>query len=120
MWKSIREKDLEGVKHALEEGADVSATLHGKDPFLTAACRMGHLEIVRLLIDKGADVNSVCHRKWSPLMCATVGSHHDIVDLLLDSGANVHYEHNGDTAYSLAVEGLEAQKKLMERLETRM
>ncbi len=55
---AAREGNIEAIKQAIADGADVNAKgIGGFSPLLIAAME-GHNEVVELLIAKGADVNA--------------------------------------------------------------
>ena len=89
--QSVHKNFIEGVKHALENGANVHIM---NDENLRIATENGQTEIVKLLLYNGADVhakNDIC------LQNASFHGYYDIVKLLLDNGADVH----ADQDYSL-------------------
>ncbi|MFW9983019.1 MAG: ankyrin repeat domain-containing protein [Candidatus Thorarchaeota archaeon] len=90
LHESAEEGNLEGVKNALEEGANLNAIDgRGMKPIHWAALR-GHKEIVSILLEKGADVNSTNFADWTPLMHASMEGHFEIVQILIQKGANVN------------------------------
>ncbi|XP_035682104.1 poly [ADP-ribose] polymerase tankyrase-2-like isoform X2 [Branchiostoma floridae] len=85
---------LEGVKAALEAGADIDyeepashATLIGTALFI--ACDLGHVDIVRLLLRKGASLVKRTFSAFTPLHGAAYEGRTEIVDLLVQHGATV-------------------------------
>jgi len=77
--------DLEGVKRALEAGADVKAKNTMGDTALMLASKNGNTEIVKLLIEKGADVNAKDSKGNTALMLASKEQHTEIVNLLKEA-----------------------------------
>jgi hypothetical protein len=84
----VKEGDVESVKLALENGADVHAE---NDSALRWASRYGHIEVVKLLLEHGADVHA---ENDSALQLASRYGHAEIVKLLLEYGADVHAEND--------------------------
>ena len=84
---AARKGDLDGVKAALQKGANIEAkTRHGVTPLYYAASN-GHLEIVQLLADKGANVSvSDTFYKFSALGFAIDRNHSDVAVYLLKKG----------------------------------
>ncbi|MBS3067322.1 ankyrin repeat domain-containing protein [Candidatus Micrarchaeota archaeon] len=92
--------DLEGVKQALDKGAEVN----GKEPqigatALIAASIMGHTEIMKLLVEKEANVNAADNNAFTPLIYSAAKGNVEGIKLLLEHGANVDTRNaNGETA----------------------
>ena len=83
--------DIDQVKQAIVEGADVTqADIAGRMPLFLAASE-GHAAIAVLLIEKGADV-SMEYRLfgWRPLHVAANAGHLDVVEILIEHGADVN------------------------------
>ena len=55
LYFSARDGYLDGVKHALENGADVH---YNNDCVLGLTCLWGHLDTVKFLVKKGANINA--------------------------------------------------------------
>ncbi|MFW9889160.1 MAG: ankyrin repeat domain-containing protein [Candidatus Thorarchaeota archaeon] len=90
LHESAHDGDLEGVKQAIANGADVEATDgRGMKPIHWAALR-GYKEIVVVLLESGADVNGQNSAEWTPVMHASMEGHIEIVRILLDNGAEVN------------------------------
>lgn len=82
--------DLEGVKEALKNGANVDST----EPqigatALIAASICGNNDIIKLLLEKGAEVNAVDKNAFTPLMYSATSGNAGAVKLLLDKKADV-------------------------------
>lgn len=87
---AIRSTQLEAVKAALAEGADIEeADIHGcKGLPLRTACFVGKLDIVNELLERGADPNPPGgDGTGAPLRLALRCNHIDIAALLLAKGA---------------------------------
>jgi ankyrin repeat protein len=84
--------NIEAVKQAIADGADVNAKKrrNGYTP-LQSAARNDHKEIVELLIAKDADVNAKGGLEGStPLHEAASDGRKEVVELLIDNGADVN------------------------------
>jgi len=81
--------NIESVKQALNDGADVNAKPWGSTPLYEAAL-YGEKEIAELLIANGADVNAKDHREQTPLHLAASLGYKGIVELLITKGADVN------------------------------
>ncbi len=93
--------DIEGIRRALKDGADVN----GEDKsLLSFAAMRGSAEMVKLMLDHGADIESKIFGRTA-LMWAAERGDTDIVILLLDNGANIEAKDDvmGWTALWLAV-----------------
>jgi len=86
---SIHSEHYDGIKLAIDHGADVKAVdVEGRTPLLFAAnSDLLPLNTVKLLIDHGADVNAKNMYGNTPLYLAKLHGNTPIVDLLLKSGA---------------------------------
>ncbi|MFW9893065.1 MAG: ankyrin repeat domain-containing protein [Candidatus Thorarchaeota archaeon] len=90
LLESAEVGDFEGVKKALDDGANPKAVDgRGMKSIHWAALR-GHYEIVSILLDRGADVNSSNSADWTPIMHASMEGYFEIVELLIQNGANVN------------------------------
>ncbi len=65
--------DLDGVRLALEKGADVNAKDSLGRTALMLACQQGFLDVARALVEAGADVNARDAHGRTPLMYACGG-----------------------------------------------
>ena len=102
LLSSIRYKDADGVRRAIEAGENVNEIIPGKtgvSPLLLAVDKED-TEIVRLLIDAGADVNHILPKQGfqsnsstgiSALLMAVNKENAEIVRLLIEAGADVNH-----------------------------
>jgi ankyrin len=114
LWSAASEGDLEGVKAALEDGADANYATQEKDGrigVLHVAAQAGHADIVALLLSRGANVNIVDKLGDTPLATALGEAvfslkrnvEYSVAELLIASGANVrHADKSGMTPLHLA------------------
>lgn len=92
---AIHEGDMEGVKKALNEGAEANFYFGDEprhSPFIAAAYA-GNREIMELLIKEGADIKLA-----APIVAAYMSGHREIVKWLIDIGANVDARDHNDFA----------------------
>lgn len=101
LLSSIRNKDADGVRRAMEAGENVNEPFPGRtgaSPLLLAV-EEENTEIIRLLIDAGADVNYVLPEQGfgssntsgvSALLVAVDKGNSEILRLLIDAGADVN------------------------------
>ncbi|MCW5156417.1 ankyrin repeat domain-containing protein [Burkholderia cenocepacia] len=88
-----KEGNLEGVKEALSNGADIHAAseegeYEGRtDDALVEAAENGHLEVVNYLIDQGANIHA---EDDSALIYSAYHGHLPVVQYLVERGANIH------------------------------
>ncbi len=83
--------DIDQVKQAIAEGADVNQADHASRLPLFLAASKGHAAIAVLLIEKGADVSMEDQLLgWRPLHVAANAGHLDVVEILIEHGADVN------------------------------
>lgn len=86
LFAAVEANDIEAVKQAIEEGAEVnSKNRYGNTPLHWSA-EHGHTEIVKLLIENAANVNDKDEDGIIPLQWATWSEYADIVSLLKQHG----------------------------------
>jgi ankyrin repeat protein len=68
-------------------GLDVDRRDQFGDTPLTAAARVGHLDVARKLLDAGARTDNCSQVFGTPLMAATRNGHHHIMHELIERGA---------------------------------
>lgn len=80
------ENDLEGVKTALEKGANIHTRTKNGSAFICAVSN-GNTEMAEFLLSKGADIEEKC-RQGTPLSIAACGHHAEMIRFLAAKGAN--------------------------------
>ena len=78
-------ENLEGIKDALERGADIDAKDKQGDNALIWAAYKGNTVIVRFLIEKGANVNAKNIYGWDALVYAERECNAKMIELLKES-----------------------------------
>jgi len=86
--------DLDKVKYALDNGADVNALDENQHSALMLAAYNGHHHILKVLIDKGATIDAVDATNRTPLMFASTGPFVQAVEMLIKAGADVNATDN--------------------------
>jgi ankyrin repeat protein len=87
---SSRNGDLDGVKKALDDGANIAQKCgKGMDAMIWASLR-GNTTVVAELLGRGADINTTNDAGWTPIIQASAGGYQDLVMLLLEKGADVN------------------------------
>jgi ankyrin repeat protein len=85
--KLVTKNDLEGVKKALENNANVNSEDTNKRSILLIATNNGNIEMAKLLVEYGADVNLQSDNMDSPFLYAGASGQVELVKLFLDHGA---------------------------------
>lgn len=86
---AINYGNVEMVKKALYEGADINARNSERDTALVTAAFRGHTEVVNLLLEQGADIETKVQKGATALTVATLKGYFDIVRLLVEHGADI-------------------------------
>lgn len=99
IWAAAYNGDLQGIKDALAQGAEINSKSDvGKTPLMHAALS-GEMGAIKLLIDSGSDLNARSREGDTAMMHACFRNHADAVKLLIDAGADVDARsHDGSTA----------------------
>jgi cytohesin len=88
--EAAEEGNVEAVKQAIADGADVNSKGDiGRTPLHWAAYE-GHKEIAELLISEGADVNAKADGGGTPLHQAAYEGHKEVAELLIAKGADAN------------------------------
>ncbi|WP_333627435.1 ankyrin repeat domain-containing protein [Sphingobacterium siyangense] len=85
--KLVTKNDLQGVKKALENNANVNSEDTNKRSILLIATKNGNIEMAKLLVEYGADVNLQADNMDSPFLYAGASGQVELVKLFLDHGA---------------------------------
>ena len=103
-----KEGNLEEVKSAIDEGANV----HAYDDYaLRYASRSGHLEIVKFLVENGANIHA---DDDYALRWASTKGHLETVKYLVKHGADIHAHDDYALGFASAYGHLEVVKYLVE------
>jgi ankyrin repeat protein len=101
IFKAINENDLNEVKNAINQGANINAQLEKYEDYgnpgwtpLMAATASNTLEIVNYLLDKGADISLRNSNGSTVLDLACRRGRLKVVTLLLEKGADIHTKDN--------------------------
>lgn len=89
LFQAARDGDLNGVKDALKNGADIEAKESYGDTALNLAAENGHLELVKYLIETGANIENLGGAAKTPIMNAAFAGHAEIVIVLIAHGAKI-------------------------------
>ena len=112
--------NLNQIRDALRDGANVEGTAYNKFPALHSAAMKGHADAVALLLDNGANVNRVADFENSALNMAASDGHAEVIRVLLDRGADVCYKSADGTAGDIArARGYEGVAELLKTAETK-
>eukprot|EP00947_MAST-08B_sp_MAST-8B-sp1_P003946 g3946.t1 len=93
LFKAVQAGDEDGVKEALQSGADVDKArpidmrCDGETSLWIAADK-GHDNIVALLLEEGADKDKAAAEDRTPLFAAAMRGHETTVALLLEAGVD--------------------------------
>ncbi|MGY5877206.1 MAG: ankyrin repeat domain-containing protein [Candidatus Thorarchaeota archaeon] len=86
LTRSAESGDLDGVKQALKDGANIDAQEKTfSDTALHLAASKGHIEIVRFLLEQGANLLIENGVDMTPVHLAARDGHPEIIKVLLDS-----------------------------------
>ena len=120
LFKAIRNGQIEMVKEAIANGANVNTFNINMVSPLHYAVSSSQNDIVKLLISKGADVNFIGgNRGFSPLIVAVFVDNVEGVRMLLANGADINAKDghtNGESPlfYSLNSGNIEITKMLID------
>ena len=90
LHEAVETGDIDQVKQAIAEGADVNQADYASRLPLYLAASKGHAAIAVLLIEKGADVSMEYPLlRWRPLHVAAWAGHLDVVEILIEHGADM-------------------------------
>jgi len=116
--QAAEDGNLQSVKNALSDGADINAKDKNGVPVLMWAANNGHFEVVKLLLDRGADVNvKRTDIGTTALLVASLQGHTEVVKLLIAAKADVNAKAtiNGNDYTPLSVAKNKEIKELLEK-----
>lgn len=94
---AVKNNDIQAVRKALENGADVNTTNNSRRSLLLIATNKTNIEMAKLLVKYGADVNQQADNLDSPFLYAGASGQTELVQLFLNHGArfDVFNRYNG-------------------------
>ncbi|WP_353164862.1 ankyrin repeat domain-containing protein [Empedobacter brevis] len=94
---AVKNNDIQAVRKALENGADVNTTDNSRRSLLLIATNKTNIEMAKLLVKYGADVNQQADNLDSPFLYAGASGQTELVQLFLNHGArfDVFNRYNG-------------------------
>ena len=103
LMKAARDGNIEAVKRAIENGAEVDYhTEKGKTALMVAASN-GHTEAVKLLLDHGAEIDRQDNFGTTAIIVAATAAQTQTAELLAQRGADpTHKDSSGGSALSNA------------------
>ncbi|WP_441897248.1 ankyrin repeat domain-containing protein [Microbacterium sp.] len=81
--------DADGIRSALDDGADLETRGEGGMTALITATKANHIEAAQTLLDAGADVNAQDDIQDSAFLYAGARGHDEILRLTLEHGADL-------------------------------
>ena len=88
VWDAAEKGDLDGVKAAVENGADIEERGWTEGTALHCACLDGHTLVAEYLIERGAEINCRDKDGYLPIHMACWRGHLDTVKLLINKGSD--------------------------------
>ena len=104
IWEATVAGDVDAVRRAIGDGAEVDAVSPDGAPLVLMAAALGHLDILVALLDAGAQINAAHAANGSTaLHAAAFLGHAEVAELLLARGSDVDaLSQDGLTARQLA------------------
>lgn len=90
MFQAVSTRDLQAVRHALEDGLDIDIVDETGNTPLQYSALIGDTAMVSLLLDNGAQIDRQTTLGMTALMTACANNQAKVVRLLLARGANPH------------------------------
>ena len=94
--KSVQINYLNGIKKAIDRGADINIKINFGWTALISASYFGHLDVVKFLVKNGADVNIKSNDGDTALIKASSKGYLDVVKFLVENGADINIKNNVD------------------------
>ncbi|MBA7699526.1 hypothetical protein ES703_108223 [subsurface metagenome] len=89
LFKATTKGDIELVKRALKDGANINTTTKNGLSSLHIAASKGFIEIAKILIKNNANVNLKDREGWTPLYYAVKNNKLTMAKFLIDNGADI-------------------------------
>lgn len=89
LFNAIEADDIEAVRKAIEEGADIYARTEYEDTVLHEAAAYGHTAIAELLIEEGANIDTQNKCGSTPLFLAVCFGNKETAKLLKQHGGTL-------------------------------
>jgi len=104
LFKAAYEGDVNGMKEALELGAevDVKDEMDMQKTALIKAVENNNLDAAKFLIEKGAEVNSKDTGEQTSLLHAVYQQNVEMIKELIKAGADPNHEKEGQTIIDIA------------------
>lgn len=118
LFKLVERGDAEGLKRALESGADAKTRDGSGVSLLYAAAGRGDRSLVSLLLERGAEPNRSCDAGNTPLMAAAAKGDEETVAALLQAGADPAQTNKWGLAARDWAKWAEAPEKILSQLRS--
>lgn len=90
MQNALKENNVDAMRGAIADGADINGMDRYGDPYLVAAMYLRYHDIAKLLIEAGADVNLRGRSYTMAIGRAVSSGNAEIVRMLIEHGADVN------------------------------
>lgn len=111
-----RNGDIERLKQALDQGADVEQLDETGEPLLLSAALSGQSGVVEVLVIRGANIHARNHKGLTSLHAAAYAGHLDVAVLLIKNGVDVNDSTNRLRTTPLHLAAEENQLEIVELL----
>lgn len=95
LFTALENDNYDGIKRALEAGADPNAKNACGEPAVLIAVHIKSNSALKQLIDAGANVNKINRGGWAPIYEAVWGRDTQAIRMLIDAGADLDQREEG-------------------------